>query len=142
MLSEDSSSAVAPPVPPSFCPKSRRIQVPRRTRFLGMPNCGDFWFESNQEGSDWMLEKVQYLYGVTHDRAFLSHECEACTGVYWEVCHEEINTTPVPFTKSTPQGCLGEEKHCGEILKVTKRGRIGCWKRCSTCMGFPMTELS
>ncbi len=31
-----------------------------------------------------MLEKVQYLYGVPHDRAFLSHECEACTGVYWE----------------------------------------------------------
>ncbi len=25
-------------------------------------------------------------------------------------------------------------------LKVTKRGQIACWKRCSTCIRFPMTE--
>jgi hypothetical protein len=62
-------------------------------------NCGNFWFESNQEGSDWMLEKVEYLYGVPHDRAFLSHVCDACTGVYWEGGHEERNTHTGTFNK-------------------------------------------
>ncbi len=49
-----------------------------------------------------MLEKVQYLYGVPHDLAFLSHECEACTGVYWEGGHEE---------RSTHSGTFLQNKH-------------------------------
>ncbi len=58
-----------------------------------------------------MLEKVQYLYGFPHDRAFLSHECEACTGVYWEGGHEERNTHTGTFYKiNTPWLFRGREK--------------------------------
>jgi hypothetical protein len=58
-----------------------------------------------------MLEKVQYLYGVPHDRAFLSHECEACTGVYWEGGHEERNTHLGTFYKiNTPWLFKGRER--------------------------------
>ena len=62
-----------------------------------------------------MLEKVQYLYGVPHDRAFLSHECEACTGVYWEGGHEERNTHSGTFYKvNTPWLFKGRENF-GEL---------------------------
>jgi hypothetical protein len=54
-----------------------------------MPKLWRLCFESNQEWSDWMLENVQYLYGVPHDRAFLNHEFESCTGVNWEGGLEE-----------------------------------------------------
>jgi hypothetical protein len=46
-------------------PVQRNSDYPPATESLEWQNCGDFWFESNQEESDWMLEKVQYLYGVT-----------------------------------------------------------------------------
>ncbi len=58
-----------------------------------------------------MLEKVHYLYGVPHDRDFLSYECEAYTGVYWEVGHEERNTHSGTFYKiNTPWLFGGREK--------------------------------
>ncbi len=78
MVSADASSAVAPPVPPPISVSSPdELHSPFATDSWECQNCGGFWFESNQEGSDWMLEKVQYLYGAPHDRAFLIHECEA-----------------------------------------------------------------
>ncbi len=57
-----------------------------------------------------MLEKVQYLYGVPHDRAFLSDECEACTGVYWEGGHKDRYTHSGTFYKvNTPWFFRGRE---------------------------------
>ncbi len=113
MLSADASSAVAPPEPPppSVPSPEKSSQVPPATDSWECQNCGGLWFESIQEGSNWMLEKVQYLYEVPHDRAFLSHECEACTGVYWEGGHEEINTHTGTFYKiNTPWLFKGREK--------------------------------
>ncbi len=84
MLSADASSATAPPVSSPLVQAPDELKFPPATNSWQCQNCGGFWFEANQEGADWMLEKVQYLYGVPHERAFLSHECEACTGLYME----------------------------------------------------------
>jgi hypothetical protein len=64
-----------------------------------------------------MLENVQYLYGVpwTHDRAFLSHECEACTLCTGRVAMKKEIPTLVIFTKSTTYGCSREDKNFGEL---------------------------
>ncbi len=85
--------------PPLSVSSPEEIKCPLATDFSECQNCGVFWFGNNQKGSDWMLEKVHYLYGVPHDRAILSHECEACTGVYWEGGHEERNIHSGTFYK-------------------------------------------
>jgi hypothetical protein len=42
-----------------------------------------------------------------------------------------------------PPQILGNAKVAADFgLRVIRRGQIGCWKRYSTCTGFPMTGLS
>ncbi len=50
--------------PPSVPSPEAPSQVPPPQTIGNAKIAAVFWFESNQEGSDWMLEKVQYLYGV------------------------------------------------------------------------------
>jgi hypothetical protein len=45
--------------------------------------------------------------------------------------------------KFPPPQILGNAKIAADFgLKVIRRGQIGCWKRYSTCTGFPMTGPS
>ena len=58
------------------------------------------WYETNEMGADWMINKVQFLMRKT---GALSHECDACTGVTWDGGHEKRGTeTGLYWAGNTP----------------------------------------
>ncbi len=89
-----------------------------------------------------MLEKVHYLFGVPHDRDFLSHKCEVCTGVYWKGCHEERNTHTGTFYKINTPWLFREEKIFGELdPSVTTQPRMGApSSRGGSQVGIPQDQ--
>jgi hypothetical protein len=72
-------------------------------------HCQGWWGETDQEGDNWMREKENYVRRVPYHRAFLTHECEICTGVYWDGGHQKrFAHTGVFFIVNTPwifRGC-------------------------------------
>jgi hypothetical protein len=62
--------------------------------------CKGNWYETNEMGADWMINKVQFLMRKT---GALSHECDACTGVTWDGGHEKRGTeTGLYWAGNTP----------------------------------------
>ncbi len=51
--------------------------------------CKGNWYETDEFGADWMINKVQDLMRKT---GALSHECDACTVVTWDGGHEKRGT--------------------------------------------------
>ncbi len=62
-----------------------------------------------------MREKENCVRRVPHHRAFLTHECEICTGVYWDGGHKKRFAHTGVFYVVNTHGFSGDVNQFGEM---------------------------
>jgi hypothetical protein len=98
MIGASGGSETTAQPPQGYSPASER--VPIEQQHWRCEICKGNWYETNEFGADWMVNKVQILMRKT---GALSHECDACTGVTWDGGHEKRGTeTGLYWAGNTP----------------------------------------
>jgi hypothetical protein len=107
------------PAQPSQRDTPASERVPVEQQHWRCEICKGNWYETNEFGADWMINKVQILMRKT---GALSHECDACTGVTWDGGHEKRGTeTGLYWAGNTPWVLKGFAKDWISAPKASSR---------------------
>ncbi len=86
---------------PAQPPASASERVPIEKQHWRCEICKGNWYETDEFGAYWMINKVQIL---MRKIGALSHECDACTGVTWDGGHKKEEQKRVCTGRGTPPG--------------------------------------